>query len=153
MIQKDITTVDELIKLLNQLSEKMEEYSGGHDNGERLADLLMNAEDPDSRFKARVLLQIINIMDNFKVLIRYLAEPVKLQGKMLEKLDGNIIIKDTVIPEGTYIEFWRNGEWEFGRTTRNDKTGRMEITKYDDYNAVLCPKPDQIIGRIRQIHK
>ena len=58
---KEPQTIDELLEVINSLSSKFEKMIKETEGEKKLADILMTANDPDSRFKARMLMMIIGI--------------------------------------------------------------------------------------------
>ena len=79
---KEPQTIDELLEVINSLSSKFEKMIKETEGEKKLADILMTANDPDSRFKARMLMMIITEMERVKIVQDYITKPVKIEGIM-----------------------------------------------------------------------
>ncbi len=152
MAVKEATTIDELIDYAYNLSMKMEEIAVQKNADEKLVKILMSASDADSRFKAKILIQMMDVVDRMKKIGKYLHDPVKLQGPLQQKLDGSVMLNDTPIPEGTLIEYMVDGEWDIGRLSVNNQTKQSRITQMDDFTKVRIERIEQLPVRIRQIN-
>ncbi|MCR4890687.1 MAG: hypothetical protein K5989_00665 [Lachnospiraceae bacterium] len=151
MAMKEAATIDEFIDYAYNISKKMEEFANQNNADEKLVKLLTSASDPESRFKARILIQMMDIVDRVKKVGYYLHEPVKMEGLLQQKLDGSVRINNIPIPEGTIIEYKVNGEWEMGRISVNSQTKMARITAVNDFGTAKIERIEQLPVRIRQI--
>ncbi len=146
---KEPQTIDELLKVINDLSSKFEKMIKDTDGERKLADILMSANDPDSRFKARSLMMIITEMERVKMLQDYIAKPVKIEGFMQQKTDGKVYIDDDPVLEGAIIEYMIDSEWEAGRMVYDNNTKRARIVDVINVDKTKVDKIQQIKARIR----
>ncbi len=146
---KEPQTIDELLKVINDLSSKFEKMIKDTDGERKLADILMSANDPDSRFKARSLMMIITEMERVKMLQDYITKPVKIEGFMQQKTDGKVYIDDDPVLEGSIIEYMIDSEWEAGRMVYDNKTKRARIVDVINVDKTKVDKIQQIKARIR----
>ena len=51
---KEPLTIDELLEVMHELSSRFEKMIKETEGDKKLANILMNADDPDSRFKAKI---------------------------------------------------------------------------------------------------
>ncbi|MBO5620523.1 MAG: hypothetical protein J5959_02715 [Butyrivibrio sp.] len=56
-------TIDELFKFAEALSKKMKDFTNEKKLDEKLAKAMLNADDPDSIFKADIAVKIGTVMD------------------------------------------------------------------------------------------
>ena len=146
---KEPQTIDELLKVINDLSSKFEKMIKDTDGERKLADILMSANDPDSRFKARSLMMIITEMERVKMLQDYITKPVKIEGFMQQKTDGKVYIDDDPVLEGAIIEYMIDSEWEAGRMVYDNNTKRARIVDVINVDKTKVDKIQQIKARIR----
>ncbi len=146
---KDPRSIDELLNVINDLSSKFEKMIKETDGERKLADILMSADDSDSRFKARTLMLIITEMERVKMLQDYITKPVKIEGIMQQKTDGKVYIDDDPILEGAIIEYMTDSEWEAGRIVYDNNTKRARIVDVINVEKTKVDKIDQIKARIR----
>ena len=66
------TSIDEMFKKANLLSQKMHEYMGSHGFDEKFATAMINATDPDSKFKADMAVKISTVMNLLDMFLQYL---------------------------------------------------------------------------------
>ncbi len=146
---KEPQNIDELLKVINDLSSKFEKMIKDTDGQRKLADILMSANDPDSRFKARLLMMIITEMERVKMLQDYITKPVKIEGFMQQKTDGKVYIDDDPVLEGAIIEYMIDSEWEAGRMVYDNKTKRAKIVDVINVDKTKVDKIQQIKARVR----
>ena len=146
---KDPQSIDELLNVINNLSSKFEKMIKETDGERKLADILMSADDPDSRFKARTLMLIITEMERVKMLQDYITKPVKIEGIMQQKTDGKVYIDDVPVLEGEIIEYMTDSEWEAGRMVYDKNTKRARIVDVLNIEKTKVDKIDQIKARAR----
>lgn len=146
---KEPRSIDELLNVINDLSSKFEKMIKETDGERKLADILMSADDSDSRFKARTLMLIITEMERVKMLQDYITKPVKIEGIMQQKTDGKVYIDDDPILEGVIIEYMTDSEWEAGRIVYDNNTKRARIVDVINVEKTKVDKIDQIKARIR----
>ena len=146
---KEPRSIDELLNVINDLSSKFEKMIKETDGERKLADILMSADDSDSRFKARTLMLIITEMERVKMLQDYITKPVKIEGIMQQKTDGKVYIDDDPILEGAIIEYMTDSEWEAGRIVYDNDTKRARIVDVINVEKTKVDKIDQIKARIR----
>ena len=146
---KSPQTIDELLEVINDLSSKFEKMIKETDGERKLADILMTANDPDSRFKTRTLMKIITEMERVKLLQDYIIKPVKIEGIMQQKTDGKVYIDDDPVLEGEIIEYMKDNEWEAGRMVCDHNTGHAMIVDVINIEKVKVDKIHQIKARIR----
>ncbi len=146
---KEPQTIDELLKVINDLSSKFEKMIKETDGERKLADILMTANDPDSRFKAKTLMMIITEMERVKMLQDYITKPVKIEGIMQQKTDGKVYIDDDPVLDGMIIEYMTDSEWEAGRMVYDNNTRRAKIVDVINVDKTKVDKIHQIKARIR----
>lgn len=146
---KEPRSIDDLLNVINDLSSKFEKMIKETDGERKLADILMSADDSDSRFKARTLMLIITEMERVKMLQDYITKPVKIEGIMQQKTDGKVYIDDDPILEGAIIEYMTDSEWEAGRIVYDNNTKRARIVDVINVEKTKVDKIDQIKARIR----
>ena len=145
---KEPQTIDELLEVINSLSSKFEKMIKETDGERKLADILMTANDPDSRFKARMLMMIITEMERVKIVQDYITKPVKIEGIMELKEDGKVYIDDAPLLEGEIVEYMTDSEWEAGRLVyENNKLAK--IVDVINVEKTKIEKIDQIKARVR----
>lgn len=145
---KEPQTIDELLEVINSLSSKFEKMIKETEGEKKLADILMTANDPDSRFKARMLMMIITEMERVKIVQDYITRPVKVEGVMELKDDGKVYIDDTPVLEGEIIEYMTDSEWEAGRLVY-DNNKLAKIVDVIHVEKTKVDKVDQIKARVR----
>ena len=145
---KEPQTIDELLEVINSLSSKFEKMIKETEGEKKLADILMTANDPDSRFKARMLMMIITEMERVKIVQDYITRPVKVEGVMELKDDGKVYIDDTPVLEGEIIEYMTDSEWEAGRLVY-DNNKFAKIVDVIHVEKTKVDKVDQIKARVR----
>ncbi len=141
--------IDELLEVINNLSSQFEKMIKETDGERKLADILLTANDPDSRFKARTLMMIITEMERVKMLQDYITKPVKIEGIMQQKTDGNVYINDDPVLEGEIIEYLKDNEWEAGRMVYDHNTKQARIVDVINIEKVKVDKIHQVNARIR----
>ncbi len=146
---KEPQTIDELLEVINNLSSKFEKMIKETDGERKLADILMNANDPDSRFKAKTLMLIITEMERVKMLQDYITKPVKFEGILQQKTDGKVYIYDDPILEGEIIEYMTDSEWEAGRMVYDHNSKHARIVDVINIEKTKIDKIQQIKARIR----
>ena len=146
---KDPQTIDELLEVINNLSSKFEKMIKETDGERKLADILMTANDPDSRFKAKMLMMIITEMERVKLVQDYITKPVKIEGIMQQKTDGKVYIDDDPVLEGEIIEYMENEEWNAGRLVYDHNTKIAKIVDVINIEKTRIDKIQQIKARIR----
>ena len=145
---KEPQTIDELLEVINSLSSKFEKMIKETEGEKKLADILMTANDPDSRFKARMLMMIITEMERVKIVQDYITRPVKVEGVMELKDDGKVYIDDAPLLEGEIVEYMTDSEWEAGRLVyENNKLAK--IVDVINVEKTKIEKIDQIKARVR----
>lgn len=146
---KEPQTIDELLEVINNLSSKFEKMIKETDGERKLADILMTANDPDSRFKAKTLMLIITEMERVKMLQDYITKPVKFEGILQQKTDGKVYIDDDPILEGEIIEYMTDSEWEAGRMVYDHNSKHARIVDVINIEKTKIDKIQQIKARIR----
>ncbi len=145
---KEPQTIDELLEVINSLSSKFEKMIKETEGEKKLADILMTANDPDSRFKARMLMMIITEMERVKIVQDYITKPVKIEGIMELKEDGKVYIDDDPLLEGEIVEYMTDSEWEAGRFVY-DNNKLAKIVDVINVEKTKIEKIDQIKARVR----
>ena len=145
---KEPQTIDELLEVINSLSSKFEKMIKETEGEKKLADILMTANDPDSRFKARMLMMIITEMERVKIVQDYITKPVKIEGIMELKEDGKVYIDDAPLLEGEIVEYMTDSEWEAGRLVY-DNNKLAKIVDVINVEKTKIEKIDQIKARVR----
>ncbi|MCR5301812.1 MAG: hypothetical protein K6E49_05175 [Lachnospiraceae bacterium] len=146
---KEPRNIDELLKVINDLSSEFEKMIKETDGEKKLADILISANDPDSRFKAKTLMMIITEMERVKMVQDYITKPVKIEGIMQQKTDGKVYIYDVPVLEGEIIEYMTDSEWEAGRMVYDKNTKRARIVDVLNIEKTKVDKIDQIKARAR----
>ena len=146
---KEPRSIDDLLNVINDLSSKFEKMIKETDGERKLADILMSADDSDSRFKARTLMLIITEMERVKMLQDYITKPVKIEGIMQQKTDGMVYIDDDPVLDGMIIEYMTDSEWEAGRMVYDNNTRRAKIVDVINVDKIKVDKIHQIKARIR----
>ena len=146
---KEPQTIDELLEVINSLSSKFEKMIKETDGERKLADILMSADDADSRFKARMLMMIITEMERVKLVQDYITKPVKIEGILQQKTDGKVYIEDAPVLEGEIIEYMIDSEWEAGRLVYDNNTKLAKIVDSINVEKTKVDKIDQIKARVR----
>ena len=146
---KEPRTIDELLEMINNLSSKFEKMIKETDGEKKLADILMSANDPDSRFKAKTLMMIITEMERVKLLQDYITRPVKIEGIMQQMKDGKVCIDDVPVLEGEIIEYMTDSEWEAGRMVYDNNTKLARIVDVINVEKTKVDKIHEIRARVR----
>ena len=146
---KEPQTIDELLEVINNLSSKFEKMIKETDGEKKLADILMAANDPDSRFKARMLMMIITEMERVKMVQDYITKPVKIEGTLEQKPDGRVYIDDVPVLEGEIIEYMTDNEWEAGRLVYDQNKKLAKIVDVINVEKTKVDMIDQIKARTR----
>ena len=139
--------VDDFLDFFYQIDKKMRELQEKRNFDERMAKMLLQTDDPDSRFKANLIIRMMNAMSRLDFFINYIHQPVKMEGMLQQKLDGTVRLNEIVIDENTNIEIMTGGEWQIGMLKRNPSTRRFEIQSPD--GKCILEKIEQIQARIR----
>ena len=63
------------------------------------AEAVLNANDPDSRFKAEMAVRIMDMTETLNMTISYINKPVSHEGILNENADGNITLDTFPISE------------------------------------------------------
>ena len=146
---KEPQTIDELLEVINNLSSKFEKMIKETDGERKLADILMTANDPDSRFKAKMLMMIITEMERVKLVQDYITKPVKVEGIMQQNTDGKVYIDDVPVLEGEIIEYMIDSEWEAGRLVYDSSTKLAKVVDVINVEKTKVDKIQQIKARVR----
>ena len=140
--------IDELFRKIYALSEKMHEYMQSHGFDEKFATAMINATDPDSKFKADMAIKISTVMNLLDMFVKYINMPVKKEGMLQRKLDGTAMLDDMPVPVGSLLEFWKDDKWNLGKLSQNNQTKQLTIT--DPMSGkVMIDKIEQIKARAR----
>lgn len=139
--------VDEIISGLYQVICQMDVLREKYNMDEHFGQLMINADNPDARLKVNTFIRVISEMDQIKVALEYLNKPIKFEGVLQQMTDGTVHLNETVINEGTKIEYLAADQWNIGYIKKNPKTFRGSI--YDDKGKIIIEKIDQIKARIR----
>ena len=142
------TSIDEMFKKANLLSQKMHEYMGSHGFDEKFATAMINATDPDSKFKADMAVKISTVMNLLDMFLQYINKPVKKEGMLQRKLDGTVMLEERPVPIGSLIEFWKDDQWNLGKILQNPQTKQFTITDTMS-GKILIDKIEQIKARVR----
>lgn len=142
------TSIDEMFKKANLLSQKMHEYMGSHGFDEKFATAMINATDPDSKFKADMAVKISTVMNLLDMFLQYINKPVKKEGMLQRKLDGTVMLEELPVPIGSLIEFWKDDQWNLGKISQNPQTKQFTITDTMS-GKILIDKIEQIKARVR----
>lgn len=146
---KEPKTIDELLEVINNLSTKFEKMIKETDGEKKLADILMTANDPDSRFKAKALMMIITEMERVKTLQDYITKPVRIEGILQQNSDGKVYIDDAPVLEGEIIEFMTDSEWEAGRVVYDHNAKHVKIVDVINIEKIRVEKIHQMKARAR----
>ena len=149
MSTTEMQNLDDFIRQANELVEKLDGIISKSGREEKLAKLIVEADDPDSRFKAKIITQMIGIVEKLKLAGKYLNQPVKMEGILQRKLDGTVRLGDTVIPGRTIIEFVQNGDWNIGILIQDPQTKQYRIHDMVSGDKVLVEKIEQLQARVR----
>ena len=149
MSTTEMQNLDDFIRQANELVEKLDGIISKSGREEKLAKLIVEADDPDSRFKAKIITQMIGIVEKLKLAGKYLNQPVKMEGILQRKLDGTVRLGDTVIPGRTIIEFVQNGDWNIGILIQDPQTKQYRIHDMVSGDRVLVEKIEQLPARVR----
>ncbi len=149
MSTTEMQNLDDFIRQANELVEKLDGIISKSGREEKLAKLIVEADDPDSRFKAKIITQMIGIVEKLKLAGKYLNQPVKMEGILQRKLDGTVRLGDTVIPGRTIIEFVQNGDGNIGILIQDPQTKQYRIHDMVSGDKVRVEKIEQLQARVR----
>lgn len=135
--------IDMVYKLLYAIKEKTSQYNYDELAGEILA----RATEPDEKFKRDELVRIFTQVERSKEMITYLHCPVKDEGMLQRKHDGNVYLNDTIIPEGSKIEYMLNGDWAIGVIKKNPKALGINIANSN--GEIVVETINQVTARVR----
>ncbi len=147
MNEKEMT-IDDVFKMAEALSKKMHDFGTQKGMEEKLAKAILNATDPDSRFKADIAVKIGTAMDLMDMLVSYINKPVTAEGMLQRKLDGSVMLGNIPIPEGSLVEYWKDEKWNLGRVLIDKKTGKSRVIEPVSEKVVI-DRIDQIKARKR----
>jgi hypothetical protein len=142
-------TIDDLFKLTEGMSKKIQEFGSQKGMEEKVAQAMLNATDPDSRFKADIAMKLSTMISMMDMLVSYINKPVMKEGIMQRKLDGYVMIDEFPVAEGALVEFWQEEGWHLGKLSLDKKTKQSRIIDPVG-NQVLVEKIEQLRARIRQ---
>jgi hypothetical protein len=141
-------TIDDLFKLAEGMTKKMHELGSQKGMEEKVAQAMLNATDPDSRFKADIAMKLSSAISIMNMLVSYINKPVRKEGTMQHKLDGYVMIDEFPVAEGALVEIWQDEGWHLGKLLQDPKTKQSKIIDPVG-NKVLVEKIEQIRARIR----
>lgn len=141
-------TIDEMFKATEAFSKKMHEFLDGKNFDEKFAHAMLNATDPDSRFKADIAMKLSSTLNLIDMFLGYINKPIKKEGILQRKLDGTAMLDNVPVPVGGIVEFWKDDKWNLGMLSQNPQTKQLYITDVVS-NKTLLEKLDQIKARIR----
>ncbi len=141
-------TIDDLFKLAEGMTKKMHELGSQKGMEEKVAQAMLNATDPDSRFKADIAMKLSSAISIMNMLVSYINKPVRKEGTMQHKLDGYVMIDEFPVAEGALVEIWQDEGWRLGKLLQDPKTKQSKIIDPVG-NKVLVEKIEQIRARIR----
>jgi hypothetical protein len=147
MGEKELT-IDDFFKFAESMSKKINEFGTQKGIEEKFAKAMINATDPDSRFKADIAMKLSTAMGMIDMLVTYVNKPVRVEGLLQRKLDGSVMLDSTPIPAGSLVEFWKHDKWNIGRVVQDPKTKQNQIIDPVS-NKVVIDKIEQIKARIR----
>jgi len=151
MALTEAETLDDFIHQANEIVDKLDGILSKSGSEEKLAKLIVEANDPDSRFKAKIITQMMGIVEKLKLVGRYLNQPVKMEGVLQRKLDGTVHLNDTVLANRSIVEFVQNSEWNIGVLIQDPKTKQYQIHDMVNTDKVLVEKIEQVQARVRLI--
>ncbi len=147
-MSKTDPTIDEIFKVAEALSRKMHEFNTEKGFDEKVAKAMLNATDPDSKFKADMAIKLSTVMNLMDMFVTYMNKPVRLDGVLQRKMDGSVMLEDIPVPAGSLVEYWKNEKWNLGKLMQDPKTKQPCIV--DVINSkVMMDKIEQVRGRIR----
>ena len=149
MSTTEMQNLDDFIRQANELVEKLDGIISKSGREEKLAKLIVEADDPDSRFKAKIIMLMTGIVEKLKLAGKYLNQPVKMEGILQRKLDGTVRLGDTAIPSRTIVEFVQNGDWNIGILIQDPQTKQYRIHDMVSGDKVLVEKIEQLQARVR----
>ncbi len=141
-------TVDDIFNMAEALSKKLHEMGSQKGLEEKVARAMMNATDPDSRFKADIAVKLSTFMSMMDMLITYINKQVRLEGIMQRKLDGSVMLGDAPVPAGSLVEYWKDDKWNIGKLVQDPVTKQMHVTDILSQKVVI-DKIEQIKARVR----
>ncbi len=141
-------TIDDLFKLAEGMSKKMHELGSQKGMEERVAQAMLNATDPDSKFKAEIAMKLSTVVSLMEMLVSYIIKPVRKEGILQRKIDGYVMIDEFLVAEGALVEIWQDEGWHLGKLLQDPKTKKSKIIDPVG-NKVLVEKIEQIRARIR----
>ena len=144
MALTEAETLDDFIHQANEIVDKLDGILSKSGSEEKLAKLIVEAYDPDSRFKAKIITQMMGIVEK-------LNQPVKMEGVLQRKLDGTVHLNDTVLANRSIVEFVQNSEWNIGVLIQDPKTKQYQIHDMVNTDKVLVEKIEQVQARVRLI--
>ncbi len=147
-MSKSEPTIDEFFKFAEALTKKMHEAMDGKGFEEKFAHAMINATDPDSKFKADMAVNmytVLNIMDTF---VKYINKPVKCEGTLQRKLDGTAMLNEYPVPVGSLVEVWIDDKWNLGKIAQNSQTKQLTVIDVINQKTIIN-KIEQIKARIR----
>ncbi len=141
-------TIDEMFKTTEAFSKKMHEYMEGKNFDEKFSRAMLNATDPDSRFKADIAMKLSSILNLIDLFLGYINKPVKKEGILQRKLDGTAMLDNVPVAVGELVEFWKDDKWNLGKLAQNPQTKQLYITDVVSKKPLL-EKIEQVKARIR----
>ncbi|MCR5099803.1 MAG: hypothetical protein K6B41_00450 [Butyrivibrio sp.] len=141
-------SIDQVFKMAEALSAKLHEYGNQKGLEEKVAEAMMNATDPDQKFKADIAVKLSTVMSMIDMLVKYVNKPVKQEGVLQRKLDGSVMLDETLVPVGSIVEYWENDGWKAGKIMKNSQTKQCQIVDLTN-GKVVVEKIEQLKGRIR----
>ena len=81
MSLKDPQSLDEFIEYGNTVVAKFDEIIAKSGSREKLAKLIIEADNPDKKFKAHIIMQMMEIIDKLKVVGHYSEEIIIKDGE------------------------------------------------------------------------
>ncbi len=146
--EKDIT-IDDIFKIAEAMIKKMHEYGSQKGLEEKVAKAMVNATDPDSKFKADIAIQLSSIISMMEMLLTYVNKPIKAEGILQRKMDGSILLNNSiVVPNGSLVEYWKDDKWNLGKLIQDPTTKQSKIVIVAN-NKVAIDKIEQVKSRIR----
>ncbi|MBQ9304583.1 hypothetical protein [Butyrivibrio sp.] len=140
--------VDDLFKHTEMITKKMHELMTSKGFDEKFATAMINANDPDSKFKADMAVKLSTVLNLMDMFVGYINKPVKKEGMLQRKLDGTAMLDDYPVAVGSLVEFWKDDKWNLGKLTQNSQTKQLTIV--DVMTQKTCiDKIEQIKARIR----
>ena len=111
MRAKNIQSMGDMVHAMNELVDTVNKFISDYGYDKKLAEILQVSTDPDEVFLVDQIMKIIAGVENMAITLKYLEQPVKVQGKRRIVGESMIFLDQIPVKDGERLEILLQGKW------------------------------------------